>query len=128
MPCDVSFHFHGIHSEPSPESRQQGTFTFVRGGGLHVLTLNLTKIPLVYSASYFNLGVLELCLGGLSPPKPPGGDGTASATSLSKECLSFMLANLTTVWLNFWLSEERSLFFESLAFSELTAEILRSSR
>jgi len=33
----------------------------------------LTKIQLIYSASYFNLGiwgVLELCLGGLSPQNP----------------------------------------------------------
>jgi len=29
---------------------------------------NLTKIPLTHRVSYFNLGVLELCLGGLSPP------------------------------------------------------------
>jgi len=31
----------------------------------------LTKTPLIYSVSSFNLGSLELCLGGLSPPKPP---------------------------------------------------------
>jgi len=37
----------------------------------------LTKIPLTYSVSYFNLEGLELCLGGLSPPKPSRGDGTA---------------------------------------------------
>jgi len=36
----------------------------------------LTKIPLMYIVSYFNLGVLELCLGRLRPPKPPHGDGT----------------------------------------------------
>jgi len=29
------------------------------------------KIPLIYSVSRFNLGGLELCLGGLSPPNPP---------------------------------------------------------
>jgi len=32
---------------------------------------NLNKIPLIYSVSYFNLGGLELCLGGLSLPNPP---------------------------------------------------------
>jgi len=37
---------------------------------------NFTKIPPNYSVSYFNLGSLELCLGGLSPPKHPRGDGT----------------------------------------------------
>ena len=31
----------------------------------------LTKNLLIYSVSYFNLGVLGLCFGGLSPPKPP---------------------------------------------------------
>jgi len=38
----------------------------VRGGGLHIK--NLTKIPLIYSVSYFNLG-------GLSPPNPPVATG-----------------------------------------------------
>jgi len=41
-----------------------GGFTFVQG----CLTFqNLTKTPLIYSATYFNLGVLELCCEGLSP-------------------------------------------------------------
>jgi len=35
----------------------------------------LTKIPLIYSVSYFNLGGLGAVFGGLSPPKPPRGDG-----------------------------------------------------
>ena len=52
----------------------------------------------------------------------------ASGAGFSNECLSFMLASLTTIWLYFWLSEERSTFSELLAFSELTAEILRGSR
>ena len=39
-----------------------------------------------------------------------------------------MLASLTTTGLYFWLSEEPSSFPELLAFSELTAEILRDSR
>jgi len=42
------------------------------------------KTPLVCSVSYFNLGGFELCLGGLSPPRPHGGDGTGQmATHLS---------------------------------------------
>jgi len=35
----------------------------------------LTKIPLIYTASYFNLGGFEFCLGGLSPPKRPVATG-----------------------------------------------------
>jgi len=38
-----------------------GVFTFVLD------ILKLTKTPLMYSVSYFNLGGLEYCLGGLSP-------------------------------------------------------------
>jgi len=38
----------------------QGGFTFVQGGGWHS---NLTKIPLIYNGSYFNLW-------GINPPKP----------------------------------------------------------
>jgi len=34
------------------------------------LTLKLRKIPLIYSVSNSIWGGLELCLGGLSPPKP----------------------------------------------------------
>jgi len=40
----------------------------------------LTKPPLIHSVSCFNLGGLELCLGGLSIPKPPLGDGTVADT------------------------------------------------
>jgi len=36
----------------------------------------LTKFPLIYSVSCFNLGDVELCFAGLSPPKPPRGDGS----------------------------------------------------
>jgi len=49
---------------------------YVRAGG--AWHSNLTKIPLIYSVSYFNVGGLELCLGGLSPPKAPRGDGTGT--------------------------------------------------
>jgi len=37
----------------------------------------LTKTPLIYSVSRFSFGGLEPCLGRLSPPKPPRGDGIA---------------------------------------------------
>jgi len=43
-------------------------------GGLDII--KLTKTRLIYSVSRFNFGGLELCLGGLSPPKPLRGDGT----------------------------------------------------
>jgi len=43
-----------------------GGISFVRGLDI----IKLTRIPLIYSVSRFNLGGLELCLGGLSPPKP----------------------------------------------------------
>jgi len=49
-----------------------GGFAFVRG----VDIIKLTKTPLIYSGSRFYLGGLELCLLGLSSPKPPRGDGT----------------------------------------------------
>jgi len=42
---------------------------------------NLTKIPLVYSVSHFNLGGLGALFGGLSPPKLP------VATGLSRPML-----------------------------------------
>jgi len=35
----------------------------------------------MYSISYFNLGLLEAEFGGLSPPKPPRGDGTGAMYS-----------------------------------------------
>jgi len=44
-------------------------------GGLGII--KLTKIPLIYSVPRFNLGGLGALLGGLNPPKPPRGDGTA---------------------------------------------------
>jgi len=50
-----------------------GGFGFVRGG---LTPQKLTKTPLIYSVSCFNLGVLRALFGGLSPQKPPRGDGT----------------------------------------------------
>ena len=52
------------------------------------LDIKLTKTPLIYNVSRFNLGVLGTLFGGLRPPKPPRGDGTAyksnSTTALSE--------------------------------------------
>jgi len=55
-----------------------GGFTFARGlyicvGGAWYS--NLTKIPLIYIVSYFNLGGLGALFGGLSPPEPPVATG-----------------------------------------------------
>ena len=58
-----------------------GGFTFLLGSSRSYMGAwhsNLTKILLIHSVSYFNLGDLKLCLGGLSLPKPPRGDGAAS--------------------------------------------------
>jgi len=48
------------------------------------------KTLLIYSISYFNLGGLELCLGGLSPPKLPfpvaTGLNKETAETVSKDC------------------------------------------
>ena len=49
-----------------------GGFTFVQGAW----HLNLRKVRLTYSVSYFNLGRLRALFGGMSLPKPPRGDGT----------------------------------------------------
>jgi len=53
------------YQRPPTQNRRQKV---VNRGALHS---NLIKIPLIYIVSYFNLGDLELCLGGISPPKPP---------------------------------------------------------
>jgi len=63
----VPFKTPAFSPEPSPESHPLGGFMFVQGG----LTLNLTKMPLFYSISYFILGELGALFGGTSPPKPP---------------------------------------------------------
>ena len=42
-------------------------------GGLEII--KLTETPLIHSVSRFKLGGLELCLGGLNPPKPPVATG-----------------------------------------------------
>ena len=43
---------------------------------------NFTKIPLIYGVSYLNLGEHGAFFGGISPPKPPSGDGTRRMLSL----------------------------------------------
>ena len=52
-----------------------GGFTFVQGG-LDIQIWQKFHQLIVFHISIW--GGLELCLGGLSPPKPPRGDGTAS--------------------------------------------------
>jgi len=44
----------------------------------------MTKIPLIYSVSYFNLGRLGALFGGDKLTKAPHGDGTAACTSETK--------------------------------------------
>jgi len=72
----VFLHFQPFLTEPSPVNHQKGGFTFVQKWGFmfvqgEALHSNSTKIPLIYSVSYFNLGGLGAVFGGLSPPKPP---------------------------------------------------------
>jgi len=67
-----------MEAEPSPKSFQWGGFavlTLRLSGGFGII--KLTKTPLIYSVSYFNLGWLGALFEGLSPPKPLRGDGTA---------------------------------------------------
>ena len=73
-----------IEAEPSSESGQKEGFTFVRGalrsckGAWHS---NLTKIPLICSVSYFNLGGIGALSGGAKPTKTTRGDGTVKKSS-----------------------------------------------
>ena len=65
------------------QNRRQKVFTrglYVCVGALYVSARrlnieNFIKSPLIYSVSYLDLGVLVLCLGVLSPPKPPMATG-----------------------------------------------------
>ena len=49
---------------------------------LNIIKLNNT--PLIYSVSHFNFGGLGALFGGLSPPKPNRGDGTAQQSITAK--------------------------------------------
>jgi len=50
--------------------------------------IKLSKIPPIDSVSRFNLGGLEHCLGGLSPPNLPRDDGTGViASTMAFRCL-----------------------------------------
>jgi len=70
----------------------QGGFTFLQGG----LIFKFDKIPLTYTVSYFNLGDLELCSRGLSPPKPTRGDGTGDNPVQLKICSKIFFELLPT--------------------------------
>jgi len=58
----------------SQQNRHQKVF--YRGSSLYICAVGLDilkfeQISLFYSASYFNLGVSELCIGGAKPTKSP---------------------------------------------------------
>jgi len=57
--------------------------------------IKLTKTPLIYSVSRFNLGGLGALLGGLSPPKPPLGDGTVSRSMIDTPIMLDKSTNYT---------------------------------
>jgi len=59
-------------------------------GGLDII--KLTKTSLIYSVSRFNLGGLGAFFGGISPPKPPRGDGTVAFTITEQGQKMFVLA------------------------------------
>ena len=61
-----------IQTEPSPKFSIGGLC--ICAGGLDI---KLTKTPLIYSVSRFNLGVFGTLFRGLRTPKTPRGDGTA---------------------------------------------------
>ena len=72
------------NAEPSPEIFQWEGFAVLRGafrlcGGLDII--KLTKTPLIYSVSRFNLGSLELCLGGWAHQSPPVATGLLKRTA-----------------------------------------------
>ena len=52
------------------------------------LTFISDKNSATYSVSNFNLGGLELCSGGLSPPKSRPGDGTAERNAKKVQNIS----------------------------------------
>ena len=61
-------------SDPLPKGFSRGLYN--SAGGICVCAegldiIKLSKIPLIYSVSRFNLGGLGALFGGLSPPQPP---------------------------------------------------------
>jgi len=58
---DIRFYLNNIDTEPSPESLQQRALRLCRGAW-H--SESLIKSTLIYSVSYFNLGVLGTLFGG----------------------------------------------------------------
>jgi len=67
-------------------------------GGLAII--KLAKLPLIYSASRFNLGELEASFGGLSPPKPPPvATGLGYSIHLCKMTMAFRDKSLNQVTL-----------------------------
>jgi len=61
----------GVPTEPSPESLQKRSFTFVQW------SLKFERTSLFYSASCFSWGGLELCFGRAKPLKAPRRDCVA---------------------------------------------------
>ena len=75
-------------SEPSPKSFQCGSAgeICVCAGWLDII--KLSKIPLIYSVSRFNLGGLGALFGGDKPTTAPRGDGTGViASTVEFRCL-----------------------------------------
>ena len=69
----------------------------VCAGGLDIE--NLIKTPLIHIGSHFNLGGSVFPLGGLKPPKPPCGEGTAlhafRRCSATSNCYSDLRARIS---------------------------------
>ena len=80
---------------------------------------NLTKIPLTYSVSdSISWGSLELCLGGLSPPKPSCGDGIVPIC-YCRIC-NFAESRQSQSWVFLWFAEEEQDAEQNLLESEWT--------
>jgi len=67
-------------------------------GGIDII--KLTKTLLIYSVSRFNLGGLEVCLGGISPPNPPVATGLVSFHTAQK-CVACRYHQPVTVLLHY---------------------------
>ena len=58
----------------------------------------LIKLTMIYSVSYFDLGGLVRCLGRLSPPKPPRGDGTGLVSIVSMPAVRLFVVSALTIF------------------------------